>query len=1119
LRRSRAARSSHGDVVSDAAARSAALDPTRSFIVQAPAGSGKTELLIQRYLALLATVEQPEQVVAITFTRKAAAEMRRRVQSALRAAPEERSTTRAHEQTTLRLARTVIERDAKLDWTLLRQPQRLRIDTLDAFNVWLAQQLPVLADGVAAAHIVDKPDQDYREAARRTIGAVLGDEVALAVSLRTLLRGVENDAERLEQLLAALLPRRDQWLQHLAGPDEAGLRRALEGALQRLVDDELAAAGATCPTAVLEELAPLLRHAAGSATESLRARLTPWLAIRQPPRAGPLALAAWQGVAALMLTKGGEWRKRITKSEGFGAEHAGLRERLLALLERCRGEEPFRQALATVATLPDGHYSDSQWRSLSALRIVLLRLAAELKVVFAEQRAVDFVELALAARRALGQVDAPSDLLLALDRRIQHILVDEFQDTSQSQLRLLELLTAGWQNDDGRTLFLVGDPMQSIYRFRDADMSLFLQAKRRGVGGIGLTSLTLDNNFRSAPAIVEWINSVFAGVFPHEDRIESGTAAFRASTAIRDRAAGQWVATAAVTGTGAEAERVIDILAAERSRDAEQSIAVLVQSRTHLEGLRERLRARGWPVHAVEIDTLDEQQVAQDLVGLTRALIHPADRIAWLGVLRAPWCGLCWTDLATLCDDAGTQTVWELMHDAGRVARLGEDARVRLGALKAALGAAFAQRGDATLMRWVERTWRDLDGPACLDEASELHAAEQYFAVLGAAERHGDLDDPAELHRLLGGAQPQADPPREQGVEIMTMHRAKGLEFDTVILLGLAREPRPDEPKALQWLPRVAADGTEDLLIVPAPAAGDDAGARLADFVRRAERQRDLAERARLLYVATTRARERLHLVWQLPPGAEQPRPGSMLANLWPTLAGDLRAAGVPTPTPPTADSPALTPALRRLEPRLAAPVATATAEPMDAARTAPEFAWAGQAAVHVGTVVHRHLQRFADRKIETVTPAAVEALSRAFERELSLLGVEPADLPPAVLRVTTALTRTLADPRGRWVLGAHADARSELRLTIRNGAFLEHLRLDRTFVEDGKRWIVDFKTSQHEGGDLGAFLDSEVTRYRPQLERYAHALAAIDSRPIYLGLYFPLLAEFRGWPAAITSR
>ncbi len=107
------------------------------------------------------------------------------------------------------------------------------------------------------------------------------------------------------------------------------------------------------------------------------------------------------------------------------------------------------------------------------------------------------------------KLDAPEDLALALGQRIRHILVDEFQDTSYTQFELLEKLTAGWEPGDGRTLFLVGDPMQSIYRFRQADVSLFLKARLEGIGAIRLEPLTLSVNFRSRPEIVEWVNRTF----------------------------------------------------------------------------------------------------------------------------------------------------------------------------------------------------------------------------------------------------------------------------------------------------------------------------------------------------------------------------------------------------------------------------------------------------------------------------------------------------------------------------------------------------------------------------------------------------------------------------------
>jgi ATP-dependent helicase/nuclease subunit A len=1054
--------------------------------------------------------------------------MRRRVQRALRSASAGESGATAHERKTLALARSVVERDEERDWILLSQPQRLRIDTLDAFNVWLAQQLPVLSGGTAAARIVDDAREYYRRAARRCVAAVSGSGDP-GDSLRTLLRGFD-DLDALEKLLAALLAKRDQWLPRFAKLGTQQLRPVLEAALRRLVDDELAALAPLTEPSLFAELRAAMRQAATYATDAkARTAAEPWLAIDEPPPVTGSALAAWRGAALLLLTRAeGEWRKQITKKEGFGPEHRAAKQRFTELLEQLRAGdvESLRLALHRAEHLPEPHYTERQWRHLVALRVVLLQLAAELKVEFADARVIDFVELGLAARQALGRVDAPSELLLALDRRIQHLLVDEFQDTSQSQAELLKQLTGGWEAGDGRTLFLVGDPMQSIYRFRNADMSLFLDVKRHGLGDVHLESLTLERNFRSSPAVVSWVNETFERVFPREDRIATGVAGFRASVATRPaEEAGQFVATHALRSADprVESARVVEILETELARKPGQSIAVLVRNRSHLAGLRERLRAKGWPVHAVEIDALVDQQVAQDLLGLTRALVHLDDRIAWLATLRAPWCGLHWTDLHALCHDAPRRAVWDLVHDAERVARLSADGRSRLAATRAILESAIATRAESSFARWIELTWRALDGPACVDHPDELRVAEQFFALLARDEHLGDVADPARLEDALKDVQQQSDPPRGQGIEIMTMHRAKGLEFETVILLGLGRDPRPADPQALQWLERVAANGAHDLLL--APTIDDEESERLAAFVRDADSERDGAERARLLYVATTRARERLHVVCQLSPSRAKPGSETLLAFLWPIVGAELEALAERTVETQPSDTECLEPVLRRLLPRAAIRpdvrgreaqfVLPFDADPIPARDTPrPEFSWASPAAAHVGTVVHRQLQTIADLGVEWCTPSTIEGGAAGFTHELRLLGVDRDELESATARVVAALSAAVEDPQGRWVLGKHADARSELRLTLRVGERLEHVRLDRTFVADGTRWIVDFKTSLHEGADREAFLASEIERYRPQLDRYAEALAAIEARPVQVALYFPLLRTLRAWAA-----
>jgi ATP-dependent exoDNAse (exonuclease V) beta subunit len=172
--------------------------------------------------------------------------------------------------------------------------------------------------------------------------------------------------------------------------------------------------------------------------------------------------------------------------------------------------------------MPPPRYEDEQWQLLRHLFVTLRYAVAELNVVFAEQNQSDFVELGISAETVLKVPDdhlgdAPSDLSLALSDRVRHLLVDEFQDTSRQQLRLLSALVRGWDSGDGRTCFLVGDPMQSIYLFRQAEVELFAQLQKHGLASEGplveFETLQLTTNFRSGPGIVVPLNDMFVKVF------------------------------------------------------------------------------------------------------------------------------------------------------------------------------------------------------------------------------------------------------------------------------------------------------------------------------------------------------------------------------------------------------------------------------------------------------------------------------------------------------------------------------------------------------------------------------------------------------------------------------
>ncbi len=1115
--------------IPDHAERERALDVSDSFIVQAPAGSGKTELLIQRYLALLAGVEAPEEVIAITFTRKAAAEMRSRVLAALATGANEAQPEAPHERVTWRLARAARARDGAHGWELAANPNRLRIDTIDALCHALARQMPVLSRFGARPETVTDARPLYEEAARRTLGLLeAGGDAGAQVAC--LLSHLDNNVAATIDLLSGMLAKRDQWIRHVAERMPPDQRRAqLEAALANEVAQGLARLVALTPAALRDGLAASLRYACGHL--SAAGMSSPILAcegLAALPGAQAVDLDAWRGVAELLLTKEGNLRKVVNKNQGFppgkGAA-ADAKDRHAGMMAALEAHPAYVAALHFARALPPATYSEAQWRVVEALTALLPLAAANLELIFGERGQADFTAVSQAALRALGDSDAPTDLALALDYRIRHLLVDEFQDTSLSQYELLARLTAGWQPDDGRTLFVVGDPMQSIYRFREAEVGLYLRARHEGIGSVPLTPLTLSVNFRSQRGVVDWVNRAFEVVMPRAEDLASGAVPYVSSQARNLADEGDDAVHVHALGSmdrAAEAQRVVEIVHWERSENSNKNIVLLVRARGHLAAIAQALRDAGLSFQAVEIEALGQRPVVQDLTALTRALFHPADRIAWLAILRAPWCGLTLADLQALAGDDHRAALWSLMQDEARVQKLSADGASRLTRVRGLLADFIAARRRAPAARWIEGAWLALGGPACVTDHASLDDAQAYFRLLETLEESGDILDFSALEQSVAKLFAAPDAQADTRLQLMTIHKAKGLEFDVVIVPGLGYTPRRNEAQLLAWQERPRAHGESELLLAPIREASEEADL-IYQYLDALEKLKAEHEDARLLYVAATRAKSRLHLVGQIDAAADKPGPrvGSLLARLWPAVAGDFAGVAAPeTVDVPTVDE-VVTHVIHRLPQDWMPPpppARVALALPMqDAARSGSpedvEFSWASETAKHVGTVVHRFLQRIAEAGLASWDAARVHALQPAYQRELKRLGVPEAEMPPAVERVATALAASLNDTRGCWLLQTHEDACAELRLTGLIGGEVVDVIIDRTFVDEhGVRWIVDFKTSVHEGADRDAFLDNERVRYAAQLQRYGALMRMAEAREIRLGLYFPLLGGWREW-------
>ena len=1136
-------------VPADPRVRADAIDPSRSFVVQAPAGSGKTSLLTQRFLKLLATVERPEEIVAITFTRKAAAEMRHRIVTALTdAAQEPGAEASEHERETRALARDALAHGRSLGWNLERHSSRLHIQTIDGLNHWLSGKLPLSARLGLSPQLLDDARPVYDEAARRFVGR-LEQDGPLAEEITRLVRMLDHDPAWLETLFAGMLSRREIWLPKLLELATTGnARREMERLLAAAVEAELARIRREVDGELMGHILALLAEADRLEPGGPLAALG---SLTSLPGATTDSRAQWEALAGVLLTKTGEPRKTVNKHHGFPPQLKELKSRMVGLLQGLADSPATTRGLARVFDLPPSAYGDEQWERVEALRQTLLPAAAELQATFGERGLLDHAAVAAAARQALGSPDGPSELAQALEYRIRHILVDEYQDTSPVQQSLLERLVEGWTPGDGHTLFCVGDPMQSIYGFREADVTLFLEAQARGVGAVQLEPVSLTRNFRSCRAVVDWVNETFGKLLPAAADFERGAVPYTVSESTRQDQPGAGAALHALIGRDEyrEARVVADLVAetleecrqleaAEGSAGLQQqsrSIAILVRARTALPAILAELRSRGIEYRGVELERLGSRAAVRDLLALARALLHAGDRTAWLAVLRAPWCGLTLADLHALVATDRKASIASLLEDPTALGRLSADGQRRARRVWSILQQALGDRGRLALGSWVRSAWLALGGPATLTEASDLDNADACLAALDRlAEETHTAPSAGEIESAVDGLMASPVGAASARVQLMTIHKAKGLEFDTVILPGLERTVSGASRQLLYWTPVAIENGPRGIVL--ASHGGAEGGARtdgLEAWMKRLDKERAGLELGRLAYVAATRARRRLHLVGSATLGwtAEglpllvEPKQGSLLEFLWPVVSGEFarqfaraRDAGELAPAGEAAKPRRSAPPAFRLpaDYALPPPSAPACANPIRRARAVestvrPHFDWAGREAIAVGTVVHAELESLARNGM---TPAQLVARPGDWRMDVARLGLPEHLWDSATARIAQAVSRLAASALAARLLDPGArEAASELAVTAWLDNEFTSVKLDRTFVDQaGTRWIIDWKTSVHEGGGLEQFLDQELERYSAQLERYSRVMALYDGRPQTIGLYYPMMDVWKQW-------
>ena len=1091
------------------------LKSTDSIIVKAPAGSGKTELLVQKYLSLLAySSDNPRQVLAITFTRKAAAEMRARIRLELQ---RDEEPVEKHKKQTYGIAQAVRRKAEEHGWNLDRLISQETVTTIDAFCRTLLALDPMKADFFTMPDIVEDEAavKLYRQAVQASIKRLSTEkkDSEKRQALKELIYMHNNDIRRLEDNFVRLLQQRAPLLPEVMQKDNdlAASIAVLCTALVKRIQD-------LAPANLLEEAFSLMRQAVDNWQQEPEPRKElSFHSPRENTRLQDLTLSEWQNLAGFLLTQQGTLRKRVNKGHGFPpktTEKERMENLLAEFAAACQAQEKtetekFLYYLQCSPSWSD-HYTEGELRGARRTSVLFKEAAAELFTIFKMEGKCDYTEIMLAAVQIMKEENAPSLLAEWLGYQLRHILVDEFQDTSLGQLELLKALCRSWDASSSNSLFLVGDPMQSIYAFRQADVRIFNQLwETKRLGQVPLKRHTLTYNYRAQAELVDWCNKQFDDIFPPVADNLMDAVVHTPAQAVQQKAnAGIRLVGTEKKEDGDDFGDLIEELKKVRAEAPTASIALLVPSRNHIKPLIPLLQEHNLAFNAAKMFACIENPHIVDLLSLTRALYDYADDTAWFACLRAPWCGLELADLLTIAENKEGRTIWQSLVAADSLP-LSVEGLERTRHFVRLLSQSVTRARRSNWSDLVHHTWRNLGGRKFLETAQDENEVELFFALLQENTRGAELD----LETLNNQLQEKGAVFEDKSpIQLMTVHSAKGLEFDFVFLPVIHKK----RGRGIGSSPVLIADDfllTEgihlSLFATHSPIIEEKDEEPAYRMLGHLKKEKERQEYRRLFYVACTRAKHRLYLHYALDTSKKrkQGSDNDFLSFLFPLMEEELKEAAKIseeyTETPSRAQQ------LRRI------PLARLSSPPPPPARQAHKelLLWTPPEERAQGTLIHRLIKRVTAMNIKQqelrqkkTRLSLMQKLRKdesVYRNQLAEMGVT--GYARIIRESLHAMERMLHDERGTWLLSREGE--SEFPLMHKEHGML---RLDRMFVEKNICWIVDYKTTHKANA---SFSDEELHAFFRQLVGYAEAVQLFGcTNPLVLGIYCPQNGFWHEW-------